>query len=60
VELVHRADDHEETVIRRLQVYRELTEPLVRHYREGGANVIAVDADREVDAIQRDVRESLA
>lgn len=56
VELVHRADDREETVIRRLEVYRELTEPLIRHYRDEGANVVAVDADRDVDEIQRDVR----
>jgi adenylate kinase len=36
VELVQRADDAEETVRRRLEVYREQTEPLVAYYRSRG------------------------
>jgi adenylate kinase len=36
VELVQRADDAEETVLRRLEVYREQTEPLVAYYRSRG------------------------
>ena len=34
--LVQRADDAEETVLRRLEVYREQTEPLVAYYRSRG------------------------
>ncbi len=36
VELVQRADDTEETVRRRLEVYREQTAPLVEYYRSRG------------------------
>ncbi|AFV75374.1 adenylate kinase-like kinase [Thermus oshimai JL-2] len=35
-ELEGRADDNEETIRRRLEVYREKTEPLVRYYGERG------------------------
>ena len=35
--LAQRADDTEETVQRRLQVYREQTEPLIEYYRTRGA-----------------------
>jgi len=35
-ELVQRADDNEETIGNRLQVYREQTEPLVGFYRDAG------------------------
>jgi len=37
-ELVHRDDDHEETVKKRLQVYHAQTEPLVEFYRQWAAN----------------------
>jgi len=35
-ELVQRADDNEETIARRLKVYREQTEPLIDFYRDAG------------------------
>jgi adenylate kinase len=35
-ELVQRADDREETIGRRLEVYRAETAPLVEHYRDAG------------------------
>jgi adenylate kinase len=57
--LVHRPDDQPDTVQRRLEVYRELTEPLVAWYREAGARLSAVDADRPVADIQATLRETL-
>jgi adenylate kinase len=36
VKLVQRADDEESTIRRRLEVYREQTEPLIGHYRRQG------------------------
>lgn len=36
VELIRRADDDESTIRKRLQVYREQTEPLVGYYRSRG------------------------
>ena len=35
--LIQRADDKEETVIKRLQVYQDQTRPLVAHYRQWAA-----------------------
>ncbi|NHA16129.1 adenylate kinase [Thioalkalivibrio sp. XN279] len=43
-ELVQRADDREETIGRRLEVYRNETAPLVDYYRELG-KLKVVDAD---------------
>lgn len=50
--LVHRADDAPETVRRRLQVYQELTAPLIAWYEGAEARVVRVPADRPVDDVQ--------
>ena len=52
VELVQRADDAEETVRRRLEVYRELTGPTVEHFRARG-RLTEVDADGTPDDVHR-------
>lgn len=57
-ELVQRDDDRPDTVRHRLQVYREETQPLVRHYEESDAEVVRIDGDRPVDRIQDDVRDA--
>jgi adenylate kinase len=49
--LVHRADDDPETVRRRLEVHKELTEPLIAWYVGSGADVVHVDADRPMDDV---------
>jgi adenylate kinase len=54
-ELVQRDDDREETVRRRLDVYRSQTEPVLEYYRSGSTPVQAVDGDRTVDAVQQDL-----
>jgi adenylate kinase len=56
---VVRADDAEETVRNRLQVYRTSTAPLVEHYRAAGVPVHTVDGDRPIEAVQADVLERL-
>jgi len=57
--LVHRDDDRPETVERRLEVYRELTEPLIAHYSEGPVPLMRVSADRGIDEVYREAREAL-
>lgn len=52
VELVQRADDAEETVRRRLEVYREQTAPLVEYYRSRG-QLAEVEADGTPDEVYR-------
>ncbi len=49
--LTQRADDTEETVQRRLQVYREQTAPLVDYYRANGTAVHEVDGDGPVEDV---------
>ncbi|NIP59299.1 MAG: adenylate kinase [Gemmatimonadetes bacterium] len=59
-DLVHREDDRPETVRRRLDVYREETEPLVEFYDESPCEVVRVDGDRPVDEVQEAVRSAVA
>ena len=52
-ELVKRPDDRPEAVRTRLRVYREQTEPLLKHYREAGL-LRPIDADgKRADVLQR-------
>jgi len=46
-----RADDNEDTIRRRLQVYRDETEPLVGYYPEHGVEVIPVDGSGTIDEV---------
>lgn len=45
-----RADDNESVIRHRLEVYREQTAPLIRHYQEQGL-LKAIEANGSVDAI---------
>ncbi|MBT8422715.1 MAG: adenylate kinase [Gammaproteobacteria bacterium] len=49
-ELIQRADDNEETIAHRLEVYREQTEPLIDYYREAGLLKV-VQGEGEIDEI---------
>jgi adenylate kinase len=55
--LVLREDDREETVRRRLAVYRESTAPLVDHYERAGVPIHRVDGTRSIDEVQGDLQE---
>ncbi len=50
--LVQREDDREETVMRRLQVYRGQTQPVLAYYEVQGTPVVHLEADRPVDEVQ--------
>ncbi|HEX7091087.1 MAG TPA: adenylate kinase [Longimicrobiales bacterium] len=52
-ELVERADDAAATVRRRLEVYREMTEPLIAYYERSRTPVYRVDGNRPVEEVQR-------
>jgi len=49
-ELVHRDDDNEDTIAKRLKVYEEQTQPLVRYYEEQG-KLARVGGEGEIDEI---------
>ena len=49
-ELIQRADDNEDTIANRLNVYREQTEPLIQHYREADL-LKTISGEGEMDAV---------
>jgi adenylate kinase len=53
-----RADDNEQTVANRLQVFDEATRPLVEYYRERGL-LHMIDAAREADTVTTAILDSL-
>ncbi len=57
--LLHRKDDQPGTVKNRLEVYREQTEPLIRHYEDHSAKVLQVDGDRPMDEVWTGTRVAL-
>lgn len=57
--LTQRDDDREETVRRRLAVYRSQTEPLIEWYRSRGV-LETVSGDRGVEEISRQIQQVLA
>ena len=54
-ELVQRGDDRPETIRRRLEVYQEETEPLVRYYDRSPSEVIKVPGDGSVEEVRSDI-----
>lgn len=53
--LIHRADDEPETVRRRLEVYHELTEPLIAFYEQSDVAVSYVPGERSVEDVQSSI-----
>ena len=51
-----RADDNEDTIRTRLQVYRDETAPLIDHYRDA---IINIDAEGDVDEVNARAMERL-
>jgi adenylate kinase len=58
VALVQRADDREETVRKRLEVYRAQTEPLIGHYR-GQGRLVEVPGIGAMDEVFRGLRQAI-
>ena len=57
-ELIQRADDNEETVGNRLEVYTKQTAPLVEYY-EGKGVLLTVDGDKGIDEVFSEIVEKL-
>ena len=57
-DLVQRADDNEETVKSRLDVYVEQTAPLVEYYEKRGV-LVNIDGDGNIDDVFRTIVEKL-
>lgn len=57
-ELIQRADDNEETIGNRLEVYREQTEPLVDYYREASL-LKTIEGEGKMDEVYERLRTAL-
>jgi len=53
-----RADDREDVIRRRLEVYRRQTEPLVEHYRREG-QLLEIDGSQSIEAVASSIGEAL-
>ena len=56
--LVQRADDNEETISTRLEVYQSQTSPVIDFYREQGL-LLEVDAGGNIDEVYENLRSAL-
>jgi adenylate kinase len=54
-----RSDDTPEAINRRLELYEEQTAPLVEYYRSTRGNVVGIHADRSVDEVFAEIRQTL-
>lgn len=57
-ELIQRADDNEEGILKRIDLYNEVTLPIVRQQRKEG-KVLEVNADQSVEKVFEDLVEKL-
>ncbi len=53
--VVQRSDDQEETVRRRLSVYREMTQPLIAYYERAGIPIHHNRGDRPIEQVQSEI-----
>ena len=54
-----RADDNENTIRTRLNIYKETTEPLIEFYRD--KNLLKyIDGDRELKIISDEIKQNMA
>lgn len=58
--LMQRPDDREDTVRRRLEVYREQTAPVLDWYERNGVRIRRIEGDRPIEAVQADLGALLA
>jgi adenylate kinase len=58
-ELYQRDDDKEETVRKRLQVYRQQTDPLVEYYRRKDI-LVEINGDQPIEAVTAELSAALA
>jgi len=58
--LVTRQDDRPETVLHRLKVYREQTEPVLAWYRESDTRVLDIPGTGDVECVQERILAAIA
>ncbi|MGN0820039.1 MAG: adenylate kinase [Christensenellaceae bacterium] len=56
--LIQRRDDNEETVAKRINVYKQQTQPLIEFYEQKG-KLLEINGDQSVDEVFSDIVEAL-
>lgn len=54
-DLVQRADDARDTVVRRLEVYKKQTQPIIDYYGKTGVPIYPINGDRGIDDVLQDI-----
>jgi adenylate kinase len=54
-ELVQRHDDSRETVVRRLEVYKQQTEPIIEFYGKHHVPIYPIVGDRAIEEVQEEI-----
>jgi adenylate kinase len=57
-ELILRDDDKPETVLKRLKVYHEQTQPLIDYYMEKG-NLVQINGSQDIDIVSKDILDNI-
>ncbi|HSG29596.1 MAG TPA: adenylate kinase [Candidatus Krumholzibacterium sp.] len=57
--LIKRADDEEATILRRFEVYKDQTEPVIEYYRSRVDEIVAVDGSGDIDGITAEIISAL-
>ncbi|MFW6206058.1 MAG: adenylate kinase [Gemmatimonadota bacterium] len=58
--LEQRKDDDPATVLRRIEVYRNRTRPVIEYYEEAPVPIVEIDGVQPVEDVQADIAEELA
>ncbi len=56
-EIVKRDDDRPEAISKRLEIYREITSPVISFFKENNVEVIEVDGERDVESLFNIIKE---
>jgi len=56
--LIQREDDTEQAIAVRLNIYHELTEPLINHYKLSG-KLVGVDGTKEIESVYQEVMKGI-
>ncbi|MBU8921065.1 MAG: adenylate kinase [Bacteroidales bacterium] len=57
--LIKRADDEEATILRRFEVYKDKTEPVLDYYKSRVDGIVAVDGSKKIDEITAEIIRAL-
>tara|TARA_Y100000034_G_C6729781_1_gene323250 strand:- start:78 stop:701 length:624 start_codon:yes stop_codon:yes gene_type:complete len=58
-QLYQREDDKPEAIKKRLETYKQQTQPIINHYKENNIEVITINGDQPINIIKEEIEERL-